>query len=312
MPVLNEVVREAVSYTITPELGVGFGKIKAEKMTDSSAREFAEQVTRNLVVVDLDAPSNCIDGRKSVGLISGDISEVRPSLAGGAGVSCWIANELLSADSIVLDTPDVSYANTFKVLETKGKKVGGHCDSAAFKNSFEEGKTGCGAADRAKDIVSNIPNEPDFVSSTTKALLGQSYDASSMKKIVNGASILAAKQRLEDWHGADMLRPVKHDHSRTEILAAEHNETHGHSEQAVIFNYLPNTSFDRDQFVETTGKQAFAVDMWYIKELATTLGNNSPQKTKEYLHALTAYQVATYITLCNGSHRAIILNKAQA
>ncbi len=78
----------------------------------------------------------------------------------------------------------------------------------------------------------------------------------------------------------------------------------------VIFNNIPNSTIDRDALVKDTNKQVFIVDLWYIKELANRLatGPNAVQQAKQLHHAMVTYQVATYITLCDGSHRAAVLS----
>lgn len=54
--------------------------------------------------------------------------------------------------------------------------------------------------------------------------------------------------------------------------------------------------------------QAFCVDMWILKDIAQKLYPNNVVEQKKYLHALVAYQVATYITLANGTQKVAVVS----
>jgi hypothetical protein len=75
-----------------------------------------------------------------------------------------------------------------------------------------------------------------------------------------------------------------------------------------VFNYVRGTTVDRDAYLARTGRQAFGVDMWYLEDIAAAMMSGPSKVTQEQLHhALTAYQVSTYLTLCDGSQRAALV-----
>ena len=62
--------------------------------------------------------------------------------------------------------------------------------------------------------------------------------------------------------------------------------------------------------MEETGNQVFVVDMWYIDKLARALAAGRPDAVEMYSklkHHMVAYQVATYLALCDGTQRPAIL-----
>jgi hypothetical protein len=87
-----------------------------------------------------------------------------------------------------------------------------------------------------------------------------------------------------------------------------------HGEELVIFNYLEGTTIDRDALVHDTGKQVFIVDMWYIDKLAKRMAEGRPDAVAMFeslQHAMVAFQVATYLALCNGTHRTALFGLPQ-
>lgn len=48
--------------------------------------------------------------------------------------------------------------------------------------------------------------------------------------------------------------------------------------------------------------------MWILKDIAQKLYPNNVVEQKKYLHALVAYQVATYITLANGTQKVAVVS----
>ena len=72
---------------------------------------------------------------------------------------------------------------------------------------------------------------------------------------------------------------------------------------------------DRDSLVQETGKQVFTIDMWYIDTLARAMAQGRPDAPvmfEKLRHAMAAFQVATYLTLCDGTHHPVIVTEPQA
>lgn len=289
----------------------GRGGIDAPVLNENEAQSWAETVKRYMQAVDAHEPSTCLDGRPCLHLLSGAATNVRPGLAGGAGISGWAAAELTGWAGDVNESLAETYHRITTVLASNGLVVGGHCDDQAAAAQFKNGKTGCGASDNAAAIIANLadPQYHDFMTGLSARLLGDDFDQTIMDAIIAKARSLTENGRLASWQGATMVDDLGNQTAeRIEVLASQPDATHGHHEQSVVVNFVPGTTLNRDQLVADTGRQAFKIDMWYLDDVANALATGpAAAKQKQALgHALVAYQLATYVTLCNGNHRAII------
>lgn len=99
----------------------------------------------------------------------------------------------------------------------------------------------------------------------------------------------------------------------TEILQSAEDPTGGHNEIMVILNFNENTTIDRDRLIADGNPQVLVVDVWYIDKLARAMarGPEAVQQYESLVHAMMAYQVATYITLCNGKHRFAMIRESE-
>jgi hypothetical protein len=280
------------------------GTITGGQLDDRAANELLSAVTKNIVVVATDAPSRCIDGRPCVQTVAGGAPEPRPALAGGALVSGyaaalltdWFGNEASQVDQL---------AQAHAVLTGAGLRAGTHCDEHAFAGQyFDAAKhktaTGCGADDRLAEILQKLQDEPRAVQALAASLLGDKYRA----------ELLPSRAVAVDTWDPKLIIDEVADNASIEILASPADTpNHGHTECAVVFNYVSNRTLDRDAFVAASGKQVFSVDMWYLDKVAYALaaGANSHVPYEKLQHAMVAYQVATYLTLCDGSQRLIVL-----
>jgi hypothetical protein len=265
---------------ITDEIGIGFGSITAPVLTSQQAQMDADEIKTYIVATNIGDPGICIDGRRSV--FNGVIG---PKLAGGF-------------KSLMVGAKSIGYRLSGKALHDEAKKQGfnltAHVDSANAASGFVGG-TGCGANDKEKTITQLFNDNKNALEPTVKALVGgDGYDQGFFGdlKLVHSTD---DTNELKDIVGEE----------NTEVLEATDEGVHGHQEWAVYFNYVEGTTIDRDAYFNATGKQVFVVDMWYIKKLADAMGETEVQASELY-HAMVAYQVATYIGLCDGTHRAII------
>jgi len=79
------------------------------------------------------------------------------------------------------------------------------------------------------------------------------------------------------------------------------NQNHGHHESFVLINTVSGKTLNNAKLAAAHPHvQAFCVDLWFLRDIAEKLYPDDEQKRKQYLHALVAYQVATYYTLANG------------
>lgn len=307
---LKENIRMNSTVIVGDKIGAGFGAINAGEIADDRKGELGYAVRENMVKVDPSLPSCCIDGRTCLHTMNQSPTQPRPAVAGGALVTAYAAAEMVGwfGDDKLSSVERLSRIN--QVLLTNGIKSGGHVDmhavDAKFKAHNGNARTGCGADDLLRQIVMQSYENPSLVRGTSATLLGNEYDES--------AWTLVPREQLEartsEWVPTDVVEELGSESGDSvEVLESDDSPTHGHLEIAVIWNNIENTTFNRDKFTEETGEQAFKVDAWYIDKLAKALatGPNAVDQYKQLKHAMVAYQVATYLTLCDGSQRLIIV-----
>lgn len=293
-----------VQVLVGEPLGVGSGSIDAGKISAEQGQELAEAAKKRLVRVSPDAPSCCIDGRKCAECLNGKATEPRPSVAGGALITAYAAAELTGWFRNNTSSSEEKLTEVQAVLEGQSIVLGGHCDEKARTNNFineETGgsKTGCGADDALPAILAKLFTDTETVHTLTRTLLGQDYDAAAMD---------FTQPKVKDW---DPRKPLAITNAQqkgcgTEVLVGSH------AEKLVVFNYVHDMTVDRDAFVTDTGEQVFVVDVWYIDKLARALvaGRPDADMQAKIRHAMVAYQVATYLVLCNGTQRPAFLRQS--
>jgi hypothetical protein len=296
-------------------IGAGEGSISAGELSDSTAHEMAEAARARLVRVSPEAPSCCIDGRCAECTLEGSdaATEPRPSVAGGADVTAYAAAELSGYFS-VQDSRSSSekLAEIDIKLRKQGLNPGAHCDEAAVANGFtdpadiQRARTGCGAGDKLSNIIKKFYDMPEPIATYTSALLGVSYDANA--KLPEQALV---QRRTSQWDPRAVIDVTSSASAgrNVEVLQGDH------SELLVVFNFVSDSTVDRDALVQETGKQVFVVDMWYIDKLATALaaGRHDAEELEPKLRQyMVGYQIATYLTLCDGTQRPVLFTPAVA
>ena len=291
-------------------IGVGNGAIHAAEATLERQDELLETAQRHLVTVDPSLPCGCIDGRSCEHTLAGNETQPRPSVAGGV-TTAYAAAEMVGwfAEDEGL-TPVERFEQVRRTLAAAQIPTGNHVDKGHVENNFSDGGTGCGASDKLVANVSNTYDFADGVEGFVKALSGASYrDDLALARQPKDA-VLAA---LEGWNpvaAKDVL--ATNDPESVEVLASDTTETKGHREFTVLFNFVEGTTIDRDAFVAETGEQMFVVDMWYIDKLARAMARG-PHAEEQYLElrqAMIAYQIGTYLSLCDGSQTYNLLQEA--
>jgi hypothetical protein len=285
------------------------GKINGGELSESSATELSEEVKKHMVEVDPSAPSCCIDGRSCVHTLDGGETTMRASVSGGALVTAYAAAELIGWFGN--DTTDAAQklGRINRVLRDNGINPGNHCDENALANEFRnpdtnKGATGCGADDRFLEIMRKPYEQGVAVNKLVKPLMGEEFN--DAYATYTDQAVLDTNTR--DWDPADIINAIG-DGSAIEVLASMPGEVNsGHREGVVLFNYKANTTVDRDGYTRETGEQLFVVDVWYIDKLAKALagGPDAVVQYQKLKQAMIAYQVATYLTLCDGSQRVML------
>lgn len=310
--------------TIGEPLSKGDGHISAAGFDYRQSVELGNTINdRYLVDVDPDAPACCIDGRCALHTMAGEGTAlgVGPHISGGPLFTAFGAAELVPGYY-----GDKSAAASLGRLEevkatllAANIKLGAHVSEGAVRNGFKNpvtgaSQTGCGLNDGFKDVMDKPAAEKQFVDDTTALLMGTSFNADAMRFNAKGD----IENRVSDYDPYKALNTFlgeERNYGGVEVLGGEHGE------KLVVFNYHEGKTVDRDALVRDTGKQVFIVDMWYLDKLATAMAAGRPDAVDtpagpgmitRLTHAMVAFQVATYLALCDGSHRPVILKPEPA
>lgn len=299
------------SIRILEPIKAGMGGITAGDISAKEIIAAAKHIKNCLTNVSPMAPSCCIDGRYSEGTLANtaEIVESRPSVAGGADVTAYAAAEMTG----IWFNPDekLSTKESLLAIDTllreQGIIPGTHSDEHAIENNFKNSKTGeskigCGASDHFIDIMNRPYDDFDIIDKYTAMLMGDKFEPKFMKIISNDK----LQETIKGWDPMDALRTVTEASSgkSVEILRGEHAEV------IVIFNFIKDTTLDRYKYLTKSNIKAFVVDVWYIDKIAFAMAAIYPNSTEMFSrlkHAMLAFQIATYLTLCDGTQRPVIL-----
>lgn len=302
----------AITPTIKDMFGeIGVGAIAAPDASEQETREYAEVIANKyLVPTDKSKPSCCIDGRACVHTLSGKESVPGPKISGGALITTYASAEL-SGWFETNDPREVEarVKQVARTLHAAGIAQGGHCDTIAAAANFTKGKTGCGANDRLLDIVANIGTAPEFILGGSQALMSQDTYKPERAEVVVRQSVSNPVKEWSTKTMIDILATVSADN--IEVLEHADTATGGHEEALVVWNNIPNTTVDRDRLLKDGYSMVFVVDAWYIDDLATAAarGPEAVEQRELLKHAMVAYQLGTYMTLGDGSHRIAVINQ---
>lgn len=225
--------------------------------------------------------------------------------------------------------------------------VGGHVDVDAVDSEFAEGKTGCGAADKlianlallstvnvtytdahgnsVTETDEDVANRIQAVRDLTKAVSEEAQYYSSVDfdsiidELIHTATEITSQAKLDGWSGSIMKDNIAdYGDDRLVVLDTSAGGVHGHTERKVLFNFIENATFDQDSYFDKTlaeegvGREIFDVDVWHIRDIANKLSNSPDEKQAAKLFtAGVAFQIGTYLGLCDGSHRAYFSKLAE-
>ncbi len=310
MPKEEELLTMPVNIINGDKIGVGNGKIHADEAVLERQDELLETAKRHLVAVDPSLPCGCIDGRACAHTLGGNETQPRASVAGGV-TTAYAAAEMIGwfADDEG-DAPVERFERLRLTLAAAQIPSGNHVDQGHVANNFSDGGTGCGASDKLVMNIANVYDFDDGVEGFVKALSGDQYRDDLAAKRRSKADVMDAVAKWDPVAAKDKLSA--NDADSVEVLESDETETKGHREFTVLFNFVEGTTVDRDAFVAETGQQVFVVDMWYINKLARAMARG-PKAEEQYLElrqAMIAYQVGTYLSLCDGSQTYNLLQPA--
>jgi hypothetical protein len=290
----------------------------------------------------------CLDGRCAVAIAyptNGQVFETkavqnngdneRAKVAGG-GYITGLAMYRALYDSQATVTQDLA------LVTAEFTKQGIYCGAHTGANGSQEtAKTDCGANDRLEEIMRNgtrYANEVAGVASELIKRAGQSYNPDAMSVGFDGwMTTLDGNDYLVDSNGVTRLDAIKQSIADAQESASSVDDKvavikhlgGSHKEIRLVVVCEQGKTFSQTELMERHPDvdpqelpQVFVLDIWRIEELAWAVARipkgGDEQWTDGELqdrfaaayHAGVAYQVATYITLTDGSLPVDIFAKA--
>lgn len=312
---------KVMATKIADGLGFGDGAISfATQATISGNEGLGARVEaivhdgRILVPVDAEAHDDgCGDGRPVAtrhGAISskvnGEIQTFSHSLhrakVFGGGATMGAAMRMGTEDTTA--SLEAIFAAAVAQLRAANMDFGGHTDEAATPPSC-----GCGAIDKAPLIIAAASTYRDQITAVIMQLLGSSDDPAAVQPYAAQLDAIFTRfadvqQHLGEYQGVDTMRQIADAGKVVKELAGVHAEV------CIVLNMVPNYTVNQAFFREQTGDkaQAFAVDVWRLRQLAQAL---YPDEQTQQLALLSefVYTLATAAVLTKGDLPVYILNR---
>lgn len=298
---------------IADGLGYGEGDISTRERTDVDEATIAagvEVVKNPAILVDVDRDKNgepidddgCGDGRGVLEIWEG-FSRRNKSLnrakVFGAGVAMGAADEIGSGRATGKSLK-ATFFGAIDRLKGAGLNFGGHTDEHEH-----DSKCGCGAIDKAPQIIANTIKYESQIRGSISAL-GISEDG--LDGIFgNYRAFDKADPKYEEYNGAEVMGRVKGDGKVTKKLEG------GHKEFFILLNTVQGKTVDQEAIRAATGGklQAFAVDVWRLQEIAEKLHPEDPMAQKQAFMSELVYTLAVGATLTKGDLPVYVINPVE-
>lgn len=309
----NQMIQIETANVAPHGLGFGEGSIsyndrKSELGSELLAKiDALVQSPEILTAVSRDRDGNmidddgCGDGRSVYRIFEG--SELRAKsldrpkvFGGGATMATATLIGLGKAEGKTLRS---AFSDGIALLRDKMIGFGAHTDTHA---EHSETNCGCGAIDKAPIIVANALTFKDNIRASIEAL---GIDTTGLDDVEAAYEAFAASN-IGDYAGADVIGEIIENGKIVKELDDDHKE------MVVILNTVENHTVDQEKIRAATGAkaQAFAVDVWRVKQLADRMYAHQPEdvRHKAFLSELV-YTLATAGTLTKGDLPVYVISK---
>jgi len=251
----------------------------------------------------------CIDGRKCKCLANGEVTKPMSKVAGGNGLMVFAGIELADVNlnkSFAGLNPDEKMKALFKYMaEQCDEEV--HCHSSTLADDRETNE--CGAAMSFLMALDIVNKQIGKVGPILKSLLSEDYEEEMLTSLADKAGQLRIHLEEAGYVGTMVSDAVYETQGQDHVekLESDQTPTHGHNEELVILDLRSGVTIDRDAINDDpTMPQVFAIDVDAIQARAERYSASQEEYLMLY-HAMLAMQVATYATLCDGSHPVVVI-----
>ncbi len=295
-------------------LGYGEGSISTRERSDVTAQDIAAAeavIESEAVLIDVDRDKNgrpidddgCGDGRGVKEIWEGLTRRLRSlnrAKVFGAGVAMAAADEIGSGQATGRSLKSV-FLGAINNLKRHGLNFGGHTDDHAHGESC-----GCGAIDKAPQIVDNALKYETQIRGSISTL---GVDDTGLDEIFgNYREFNQAQPSNEPYSGSEVMAAIVGENRVTKQLEGEHKE------YFIILNMVAGKTVNQQAIREATGGeiQAFAVDVWRLKEIAAELHPNDPAAQQQAFLSKLVYTLSVGATLTKGDLPVYVIQPTEA
>lgn len=225
----------------------------------------------------------------------------RAKVFGGGLIMAWIMERVISGQPQKGETALKDRTLVAQKLLENSLRFGGHTD-----NHAQGEHCGCGAIDKAADIIKAAVTYRDSIEDTLKLVLGKTYDAKIFRRVMEQFELLASNEvYMQDAQGSKTRELLEKVGAVIKELKGSHNEVF------VVLNYVPGTTFNQAKLNEVTDSsvQAFAVDAWRIDAYSELVARWHKEDAEAYRTAVCAgfvYTLAAAAVLTDGSQEIFV------
>lgn len=184
------------------------------------------------------------------------------------------------------------YDTATGILVDHGIDFGAHSDNLAHGDF-----SGCGAIDKAPEIISNVTKYQTQISDTVSAL---GLDPSGLEDVIRNFSQYSERNISTDYRGADIVENIR----RQGRVVKELKD--GHNEMYIVLNNVRGKTVNQKKVRDVSDNkvQTFAIDIWRLEDSVEAMypeekGFRASDRQKALLAEL-AYSLATAATLTKG------------
>lgn len=288
-------------------LGFGEGDISAKKVGVEArdAVKDAVETQPDSVLVDIDKEASddgCGDGRFAEKVFN-RFGEFKRSLNraktfGGSAVMMGAA--LIGIDRVHgKESLNEVFKSSIGLLMERGIDFGAHTDDHAHGENC-----GCGAIDKAPQILNNISKYKDEIESTLGVLLGDTMNGNMLNEVLGSFESYSESANMTDYSP----KAVKDEIVGKGKIVKE--LTGAHKEVAILLNTVRGKTINQGYIRKITHDEAqvFAVDMWRLEDISHQAFDNDENRQKA-LFSMLVYTLAVAGTLTKGDLPVYIVSE---
>lgn len=311
--------RPEVTITkISEGFGFGSGSISAEAVAETAGADAiaaAEAVILNpdssLVAIDIDSDGHavdddgCSDGRAVKRVFQGPVEKAkslqRPKVFGGGAT--MLAASMIGLGKSQNQPIQELFNESVDTLKDNMMNFGAHTSEhvAAGRESID---SGCGAIDRAPDVIAAIGNNREHITQAINAL-GLSNEG--LDEVLDAYQAYAQAVANQPYAGRNVVSDIIDEGKIVKQLEGNHQE------YFIIINMVRDNTINQSVIREATNDQvqAFVIDMWRLEDLSKLLSQDPREQHKALLSELV-YTLGTSAVLTAGDQRIYTVTETPA